>query len=475
MQDSGQPPMISHLYRFRSAGAVLDDYHELERGEIYLPSTRELNDPMEGYKDLYWSGDRIVWRNCLKHYVLCLLLSIPLCVGTDPKFDEDDIRLIIFNTPSDLPIGGVTLALFKAVYEDFLSDQRIEAFLNSISARVTPVRRSELTGYLRTMHPYAIGVITRKLMHPGILPISGSDAPLDYLGKFLELGASDAAKAEEMFSISDLADMVAALMHAYSTNIPPEAKAWEFLVRSFPAAYVNALEELVHPPGHAACFVANPSDASMWGTYGDGHRGVCLKFKTSPDSSGRPALPLYTAVGMGGDMKIFYQYVPHAFWKVSYSQEYPEIDFFRSIGRLPIPKLNSCWYVDETGARSSCLNDVRSDEAAWRAQYWQAFQSGAIQKTREWAHEQEYRLVYSSDGFDLREKSSRKLRYKFSDLSGIIFGTQTTAEHKEKIMRIIGEKCKAEGRQDFDFYQLRYSRARRQFELGHLSALRLTS
>jgi hypothetical protein len=465
--------MIPYLYRFRSAEAILNKYHELERGEIYFPSTQELNDPMEGYKDLYWSGDRIVWRNCLKHYVLCLLLSVPLAVGSNPKLDEDDVRLLVFNTPSGFPFGHITLALYRAVYEDFLSDKRIDAFLDSLSARKTPIRRSELTAYLRTMHPYAISVITRRLAPAGVSQISGADVPLDNLAKFLELAASDAAKAEEFFSISDLADMEASLMHAYSSKIPPEAKAWEFLVRSFPAAYANALDGLVHPPGYAACFVANPTDASMWGTYGDGHRGVCLKFKTSPDSSGRPALALNTPVGMGGDMKIFYQYVPHAFWKVSYSQEYPEIDFFRSIGRLPTPKLNACWYVDENGARSSCLNDIRSDEAAWRAQYWQAFHSGAIQKTGEWAHEEEYRLVYSSDGFDLREKSSRKLRYRFSDLSGIIFGMQTSAENKEQILRTIGDKCKAESRRDFEFYQLQYSRAGRRFKLVLLSSLRV--
>jgi hypothetical protein len=146
-----------------------------------------------------------------------------------------------------------------------------------------------------------------------------------------EVGASDAVKAEEFFSIYDLADMEASLMHTYTTKIPPEAKAWEFLVRSFSAAYVNALDGLVHPPGYAACFVANPTDAAMGGTYGDGHRGVCLKFKTSPDSSGRPALALNTAVGMGGDMKIFYQYVPHTFGRYPILRNIPRsISFARS-------------------------------------------------------------------------------------------------------------------------------------------------
>jgi hypothetical protein len=63
------------------------------------------------------------------------------------------------------------------------------------------------------------------------------------------------------------------------------------------------------------------------------------------------------------------------------------------------------------------------------------------------------------------------LRYKFTELSGIIFRTQTTMDHKEQILRIVGEKCKAENRADFDFYQLRYSRGSCQFQLGPLGSL----
>lgn len=57
--------MISHLYRFRPVDAVLDQYEELAKQEIYFSPPEELNDPMEGYKDVFWCGDRIVWRNLL--------------------------------------------------------------------------------------------------------------------------------------------------------------------------------------------------------------------------------------------------------------------------------------------------------------------------------------------------------------------------------------------------------------------------
>jgi hypothetical protein len=65
--------MTPYLYRFRSTDAVLDAYEELVKQEIYFSSPEELNDPMEGYKDVFWAGDRIVWRNLLRHYLLCLL------------------------------------------------------------------------------------------------------------------------------------------------------------------------------------------------------------------------------------------------------------------------------------------------------------------------------------------------------------------------------------------------------------------
>lgn len=60
--------MTEYFYRYRPIKAVLDEFHELENQEIYFSITDELNDPMEGFKDLFWSGDEIVLRNFLNHY-----------------------------------------------------------------------------------------------------------------------------------------------------------------------------------------------------------------------------------------------------------------------------------------------------------------------------------------------------------------------------------------------------------------------
>jgi len=63
--------MVSHLYRFRSIKNLLDR-GELENHEIFLAHPDAMNDPTEGIKDVLWRGDRIVWENLFKHYLVCL-------------------------------------------------------------------------------------------------------------------------------------------------------------------------------------------------------------------------------------------------------------------------------------------------------------------------------------------------------------------------------------------------------------------
>ena len=64
-----------NVYRFRSMEYLLgEEYQELEKQAIYFASPDQLNDPMEGLRDIVWRGDRIVWTNFLKHYIYCLVV-----------------------------------------------------------------------------------------------------------------------------------------------------------------------------------------------------------------------------------------------------------------------------------------------------------------------------------------------------------------------------------------------------------------
>lgn len=55
--------MTEFLYRFRSAERLPGNSKstgELEGQYIYFASPEQLNDPLEGYRELYFSGDKIV-------------------------------------------------------------------------------------------------------------------------------------------------------------------------------------------------------------------------------------------------------------------------------------------------------------------------------------------------------------------------------------------------------------------------------
>ena len=53
---------MAEFYRFRSMKYLLgEEYQELENQAIYFASPKELNDPMEGFRDIVWIGR----QNCL--------------------------------------------------------------------------------------------------------------------------------------------------------------------------------------------------------------------------------------------------------------------------------------------------------------------------------------------------------------------------------------------------------------------------
>jgi hypothetical protein len=79
--------MPEYLYRFRSIEKLLNEpYQEVESQEIYFSRPDELNDPLEGFKDIFWRGDHIVWRNLFRHYLLNLMLTTSLSEISGKEF-----------------------------------------------------------------------------------------------------------------------------------------------------------------------------------------------------------------------------------------------------------------------------------------------------------------------------------------------------------------------------------------------------
>jgi hypothetical protein len=298
---------MADYYRFRRASAVLDEFHGLERQEIYFAPIKELNDPMEGYKDVFWLGDTVVWHNLLRHFVLIAMLMAHRHIG-GPLFGEADIRKVIQCTADDLPVPPATARqVYADICSQFFQAPGIAALVNKLGRRIHPMRREELAHYLRALYPFIVHLL---FAHPSLkqaikttLAPESVNEQLERMNGTLEtlatLSAEKLRSAEAMFvagEVNAAQEQIRTDVHL-SGSQPPFTAVFSY---NFASTYVRSLDELVHFPAYFACFARTATNASMWGAYGDSHRGVCLKFSASAGATGDAALQLKTIVGWSG-------------------------------------------------------------------------------------------------------------------------------------------------------------------------------
>jgi hypothetical protein len=479
---------IDYLYRYRPIEAALDGFRELEEQHIYFSTPDELNDPIEGFKDLFWCGDAIAWRNLLRHYVLCFLQTTYYCFFAGPEFNPDLVNLYVFSVPETLPEAPIR-EVYGRVVAEFLEEPSVIRFLELMSTRTTPVRRGELTGYLRALHGFALQIVLKDLQQRGLLAQKEAGPGVASLEtarmnaiRMME-GVTQIASeeyppekiSEALFSASEAAVEQLLLISAANSADWQRMRPIAFFAQRFPTKYVGALDRLVHRDWYVACFARTPTDHSMWSTYAGGHRGICLVFKPDKTTEGYPQLVLERITGMGGSKKADPEYyrseVPHVVQPVRYTPQYPAIDFFQSLGAISQSHVDRFWYAGGESF-SKCREAIHSDLGAWRKDYWKRFEESAMYKTPEWKHEEEYRIVVHSL-FDLGPKDRRKLRYRFQDLAGIVFGARTDIEDKLKILKIIDAKCAKAKRSDFKFFEIRYLPTESRFQMFPLDLLKI--
>ena len=265
--------------------------------------------------------------------------------------------------------------------------------------------------------------------------------------------------------------MMAGMLLSGKYNAKSESKGIfeenrQLLIFDFPRSYINQLGQLLFPYWYVACFMKDYSNSSTWGHYGDNHKGVCLIFEAEM-TGGAYGLTLNHMGGFSSklnqttdhweDREIWYPSL-RTFYEVSYKDKAGEIDFFRSIGWLPVGTLRKMWYSDQNGNLSECGSHLgtKDDEKAWQKNYWAKFYRDITVKTRDWEYERESRLILHSSIADLNDGRRRTLTYNFSSLKGVIFGINTSDSDKLKIIETIHKKCRENKRNDFELFQAYY-------------------
>ncbi len=191
-----------------------------------------------------------------------------------------------------------------------------------------------------------------------------------------------------------------------------------FFVIEFSKVYVEKLQELIFPPWATACFVSDCENSAMWGHYAASHQGCCLIFQ--PDNK---SINLYNVPGTSP------RGISFKLYKIDYDNGAGDIDFFKSMGRLPITTIADNWMNESNGTTSKFLEYYsRHDGKGFQEIYWSNFYRDITRKTSDWRYEQEFRLIQNGNFVDITRPETRLYNYDFTSLKGIIFGIKTRSE-----------------------------------------------
>ena len=486
--------MTNQLYRIRPIKHLLGRHQELRQQKIFFARPDDLNDPMEGFRDIVWKGDDVVWGNLFRNYISTLNLTVIMARLTG---DVDAI------TSETLPVEGLVsesprpmeTTILDEICTNVFERCHLQDLIAGLESMNQAVRQDELLFYLKTIHYVALEEIQSAHVRHHLIPDDSSNRPQlnppGYLARLPELlrqlyqenPSLPSSATSILFSVYNRLYDNLNVLRKYrardQANITDGVlqSNRELIILDFPRVYLSQIVRILYPVWYVACFLEDYRNSSVWGHYGDGHKGACLVFNLHDDSP-HPCIHLKRIVGGSGRKntitgefvnKTIWDYSPVLFYKVSYQDEVKELDFFRSIGVLPTGKLMSDWYTDRTGRRSNCSSHIGTgDEETWRKSYWDKFYRDISVKTRDWAYEREVRLILSSGMKDLRHPDARNLTYKFSSLRGIIFGISMSDADKVEAIGIILNKCREEGRDSFEFYQAYYSHETKTIEAEKL-------
>ena len=144
-EPSGEP--ATYVYRLRSTKYLLGEHQELKRQEIYFAKPEELNDPMEGYRDVIWQGDRIVWNNFFYHYISCLMQTFVEAIVIGDKFAVTTDTIPVRNPHGSHPPAFAS-TLTDHIYKRTFEQLNLDKLITRLGTAQHAARRDEVLLYL---------------------------------------------------------------------------------------------------------------------------------------------------------------------------------------------------------------------------------------------------------------------------------------------------------------------------------------
>ena len=471
---------MDFLYRYRSINALFD-HKELENLSIYFAKPEELNDQMEKHMNVVWQGDKIAFQGLFKHYLYTLTHLYVKARITEPQkhLDVDAIPVFLDIKILDAP---EMKDLFKFIYYEFFNSIYINKFPEQMALSNKKFTSDEILWVFKSINLYAYLVINTvmqyKVFNKDILQdksyaevysaVKNWDGYYNVLKILTDPDNSpeDIYKnmvnfcAQQQINSLYLSNVLHGDKDSYNINV---------LSFDFPDLYMKHIKKILYEDFGVICFSKTFRNEPMWSHYADKENGVCLKYKVK-NNNGQNYLNLYSVSNTIIDSerehteKSFHD-VP--IFKVDYSINYPEIDFFTSLGVLPMPIIEGFWLCNYDKTEfSSCLKNYKPIEQ-WAINYHMNAAKYICTKNINWNYEQEYRIFQRDVLYRILEnKENRIATYSIKDLDAIIFGRNVKFEDKRKIINIVFEHCKKQSH-EVKFYDLYFSTITGQLEYRH--------
>lgn len=435
------------LYHYRSVDTALK---EIENRTFHYSDRTELNDPIEGYVQIYWQGDVPAWEGLFRNYICSLFHGIELYLlkGKYIEIEKHAVLLDIHHF-DNLPLGEI----YKTVSDRFTENKNVQKVIKCLVDQNIRCSVKLLRLLLRIVHEIAFSVCIKCMKEKRLIPDEQEEnyIPIeDIIDKFptdiLKQMAEVDRKVLFEVSIELFEDMIESRF--LTLNLEEQHQTWLKLRVDFPSIYTSQIQEIIYPKGYVVCFSSDNANSAMWGNYADNHKGVCLVYQTTT-VKGRETLSVRSQVALRSQ-GVSFSYRNDEIRPVKYDNPMIQRNFFESLGRLTYCQVSS-WLETGTGEKSEIL--TKYDEEEWRKKYRTDFEEKYYLKLPEWKHEKEHRLLLINFIHQYTEKE-RLIEYAKNDFIGVIFGIKTTLYDKQQIVSAI--KKSGMNLKDIKFYQAEY-------------------
>ncbi|MDX7799013.1 DUF2971 domain-containing protein [Aeromonas caviae] len=446
---------MGYVYKLRNTRSLLSDFHELENQEIFFASPEELNDPHEGFINLYWQGDSVVWKNLLRYYIFNLTVLLQTAHSNNEiELSDKAIHLNLhINNSIDT---NVRESAYNVLESDFLGTTPVNEIIKYLSDNNVKLFSDELFYLLGCLHLLVLKNICNA--------IKGTS---DYVffriieNANFDFNASDFINIYESGKLSEAAasnknsQLVTHFKPLDENENITLRKNYHYILKEYSLGFINRLRELTYNDVYISCFMREFPNTDMWSYYGDSHKGCCLIFRTTKpeyldEYTRNPDDDVLKITRFGGAKEIDMKIEP-----VIYNNEYPEVNFFDSVGEIRRDIYQECWLSDGN-LQSYYFSNRYKNIDEWRRTYYSNMHSLFFRKTCHWSKENELRSIITTFS-DETAVEYRKVTYRFDSLSGIVFGMKTSHADKCNIVRVIRDKCKENNVDDFKIYQAFYN------------------